>query len=246
MASPHLQIADVSAAQNQKETTINSQTAALDRATQQHTDITVTGDFTLTSAQQRENAVLVLGGTPAGAFVIDMFDTNEKVLSFVNESGQTATLNNSAGAAGATTVTVADGAATTVHYDGTDFREIGGGGGGGGTGEQSAAGFVGGAVPTNTIVLRYLAERNLTLFPSAGANGSVGHVGTTDGTQRDYDVQVNGVSKGTMRFAASGSTASFVSLTAQAVVSGDRVDVVSPAAVGTQADLSFNIVFDVG
>ena len=78
MATDHLQIGDISAAQSNKSATANTAHNLLDRAMNQRLDISVGGDITLTVAQQRENAILNLTGTPGSAFNVDMFDANER------------------------------------------------------------------------------------------------------------------------------------------------------------------------
>jgi hypothetical protein len=83
------------------------------------------------------------------------------------------------------------------------------------------------AAPTaSQVVLRFVAVRTVTL--PASLIGSVGKAGTAATAQTDFDVQVNGVSKGTVRFAAAGTTASFIFSVAVVLASGDVVTVVAP------------------
>lgn len=98
-------------------------------------------------------------------------------------------------------------------------------------------GFVGGVPSVSTTVLRYLAADDVDYL--ADLAGSVGHAGTGPSAQTDFDVQVNGVSKGTMRFASAATTATFLTNPAFSLASGDRLDIITPANLNSLADLSY-------
>lgn len=120
MPTTHTQIPDIQALQSQKEVTANQAHDRLDKQLNQLLGIVVTGDLTLTAVQMRENALLELTGTPGAPFTVDMFDTNERVLSVFNNTDDVATVRNSAsGGAGQPIIAVGD--TVTFHYDGVDF-----------------------------------------------------------------------------------------------------------------------------
>jgi len=100
-------------------------------------------------------------------------------------------------------------------------------------------GFTGGVPGTNTIIMRFLASRAFTLPTSL--SDSAGHAGTGPSAQTDFDIQVNGVSQGTMRFAIAATTATFIFASDVSVAAGDRVDIVSPGTVNSIADVSYTL-----
>ena len=60
--------------------------------------------------------------------------------------------------------------------------------------------------------------------------------------QTDFDILKNGVSFGTMRFAAAGSTASFISASGASFAAGDILTVVAPASPdATLANVGFSL-----
>ena len=76
-------------------------------------------------------------------------------------------------------------------------------------------------------------------FPS-GLAGSEGFLGTAANAQTDFDIQKNGSSVGTMRFAASGTTATFIMATSTSYAVGDRMEIVAPSpADANAADVSY-------
>ena len=70
-----------------------------------------------------------------------------------------------------------------------------------------------------------------------------GKAGTSATAQTDFDIQKNGSSFGTMRFAASGTVASFISASGSTFAAGDVLKVVAPASPdSTIADVGFMLV----
>ncbi len=128
MATENLQIPDIAASQSQKEVTANAAHNLLDRAANKNVQKTITGADTFTVTETRENMLIELTGTPGSAFTVNMPDTNKRTVAVLNNTGQVATIRNSAGA-GADQPVIADAAQSLFHYDGVDFTEIGGGGG---------------------------------------------------------------------------------------------------------------------
>lgn len=100
--------------------------------------------------------------------------------------------------------------------------------------------FVGGKPSASELVAEYPAARTLML-PAAMA-GSVGRARTAATAQTDFDVQKNGSSVGTIRFAASATSATFIAASAITLAVGDRLGVVAPSSVdATLADISVTL-----
>ena len=94
--------------------------------------------------------------------------------------------------------------------------------------------------PTSSmIVLLHVFVKAIT-FP-ASFTGSKGKCNTAATAQTDFDLQKNGSSFGTMRFAASGTTATFVGISSSVSFAiGDILKVVAPASAdATLSDLYF-------
>jgi hypothetical protein len=94
-------------------------------------------------------------------------------------------------------------------------------------------------VPSASLVLlRYKFPRSVT-FP-AGLTNAQGTAGTAATVQTDFDIKKNGSSVGTMRFAAAGTSATFIMASQQVFSAGDIMTVVAPASPdATLADVSF-------
>ena len=72
--------------------------------------------------------------------------------------------------------------------------------------------------------------------------GSVVKAKTAATAQADFDLQKNGVSVGTVRFAAAGTVASYVSIAGFTMVSGDHLELVAPGSPdATLANLFFTL-----
>ncbi len=215
MATDHLQVPDIAAAQNQKEVTANAAHNLLDRAMNQTLVRAVTGNFQLTTTEQRENAFIELTGTP-GAFFMDMNDTNERILAVFNNTDGVATIRNSA-AGGAGQPVLAIGDTITFHYDGTDFLEL--------TGPAAPVADID-TEPTELFVLGTLATTALQLLKVASRpfllpDGLTGSEGLADsgpnGGAVVFAIEKNGDFIGDMTFAdATGAAqvATFSTLTA--------------------------------
>lgn len=229
--SNNLDLSQVAAAQNQKEITINDQAGEIDAAVTETLDVDFTsGNVTLTAAQFRESFEFNATNLSAAR---DLTCPAQKRFFLVNNEAGTAILTVKVGA---TSAALAIGQAGLFYSDGSvnGLAAVGGGGAGG---PIELGGFVGG-VPTVSIVLfRYLAADAVSFV--ADLVGSVGHNVTAPSAQTDFDVQVNGVSKGTMRFASSANTSTFLTNPTFSLVSGDRFDIVAPANLNGLADLSF-------
>lgn len=95
------------------------------------------------------------------------------------------------------------------------------------------------SAPTASLVmLRYKFPRTV-VFP-ASLTSSQGTAGTAATAQTDFDIQRNGVSVGTMRFAAAGTSATFIAASEQTYNAGDILTVIAPASPdATLAGVSF-------
>lgn len=228
--SNNLDLSQVAAAQNQKEITINDQAGELDAALTETLDVDFTsGNVTLTATQFRESFEFNATNLSTAR---DLTCPAQKRFFLVNNEAGTDILTVKIGA---TSSPLAIGQAGLFYADGTanGLAAVGGGGGG----PIQVGGFVGG-VPTVSIVLfRYLAAGAVDFI--ADLVGSVGHAVTGPDAQTDFDIQVNAVSKGTMRFAIAANTATLLTSSAFSLVSGDRFDVVAPADLNLLADFSF-------
>lgn len=101
-------------------------------------------------------------------------------------------------------------------------------------------GAFGGVPPVTTVILQFLFTRTV-VFPS-GMTLSQGKAGTAATAQTDFDLQNNGSSFGTMRFAATATTSTFISASGSTFNAGDELRIVSPnPADATLADLVFTL-----
>lgn len=126
MPTPNLQITHISASQDQKEVTANEALDDLDNAMNGSDTKTINGNDTLTTAEARENAVIILqaGSALAAGFTLDMPDDNKRRLVIVNLTGQTCTVQGSSPDSADNTVDVTDGNAQDLYFDGTDIRQV--------------------------------------------------------------------------------------------------------------------------
>ena len=95
-----------------------------------------------------------------------------------------------------------------------------------------------GTFSASVVVCRLPMTRAVT-FP-ASLTGSQGVLGTAATAQTDFDIQIDGVSFGTMRFAAAGTVATFIAASQQAFAAGEVLTVIAPGSPdATAADLGF-------
>jgi len=102
------------------------------------------------------------------------------------------------------------------------------------------AGSLPGAPASSHRVFHHLAVAAFTL--PQNLTGSAGKAKTQASAQTDFDIQVNGVSEGTMRWAASGTTASFIFAAGVSVAAGDEIKIIAPASAdATLANLVWTL-----
>jgi hypothetical protein len=94
-----------------------------------------------------------------------------------------------------------------------------------------------------TVLLTPIPD-GITVTLPAGLTGSKGIAKTAATAQTDFDIKKNGVSVGTMRYAASGTTASFI-MASQTVLdgsAGDYLEIIAPATADTTlAKIGFSL-----
>jgi len=96
-----------------------------------------------------------------------------------------------------------------------------------------------GTPTASATIMRYPFPHAAT-FP-ASLTLSQGVAGTAPSAQTDFDLRKNGVSFGTMRFAASATTATFIAASETSFVAGDVLTVVAPATLNGIADLGWGL-----
>lgn len=87
------------------------------------------------------------------------------------------------------------------------------------------------------VVLKFVAVRAFTLL----AAGHKASAGTGANAQADFILAVNGTTKATLRFAASGTTITIVGGTAAAIAIGDVITITAPTQDSALADIGFSL-----
>lgn len=96
-------------------------------------------------------------------------------------------------------------------------------------------------VPTASLIIAHFEFPRLVWFP-ASLKGSRGRAITAATAQADFDLQKNGASVGTIRFAAAGTTVSFIMAQSQAFTVGDALKIIAPTSPdATLADITFTL-----
>lgn len=83
-------------------------------------------------------------------------------------------------------------------------------------------------VPTASVIVTRVPVARTITFP-ASLSGSVGKASVAATAQTDFDVQKNGASVGTMRFAAAATSATFISA-GFSLAAGDILAIIAPAS----------------
>lgn len=111
-------------------------------------------------------------------------------------------------------------------------------GGGGGPPPYDVGAMVTGVPDADAVCLRYQFPREVTF--AAGLSPSQGVADVAATSETDFDIQRNGVSVGTMTFAAAASSATFSMASETVFEVGDVLLVIAPSSPdATLADLSF-------
>lgn len=235
MSSPHLAIAHVAAAQNQKEVTINDAVDALDRASNAVLEVALAdADVTLTTAQVTRHGLIVLtGALTQGRAVTLPASARRLAVCNATSGGWDVTLQYAGAGQG---VTLAAGATSLLHGDGTDLRAV--------TYPapvQEISLFAAGTLASDQVLLHQPVTRTLTL--PQGLTGSHGVARVAATAQVDLDLQVNSTSLGTISFAVGSAVGSFAAASVVSLVAGDTVTVLAPAGADTTlADLGISFL----
>ena len=209
------------------------------------------------------------GTPPTADFILEFPAVARGLVYILNNTSYIATIRIT-GTSPVSPPTIAAGSGKLLLVTSDDVLTAGGGGGGGAftdlsdvptsyTGKaydlvrvnsgESALEFIdpaydvgsvyGGAPSASAIVFGFVANKALS-FPASMA-GSVVIAKTAATAQTDFDLQKNGVSQGTVRFAAAGTTATYVGISAFTLASGDRLELVAPGSPdSTLANLLIN------
>jgi hypothetical protein len=235
MSSPNLAITHVAAAQNQKEVTINDAIDALDGATQGVLSLDFTsGHLSLSDAQFRGAFVLKATGVSAAR---DLAVPAIQRLFAVNNIAGTAAVTVKRGAAA---IEVAAGAVTLFHTDGSTNGLASLGGSAASARTYLLSGAVTGKPSAGARVFHHLAGVAFTLPENLGDSIAIAKAAAT--AEADFDIKAAGASVGTIRFAAAGTTASFIFAAPVSVAAGDEIEIIAPAvADATLADITWTI-----
>lgn len=238
MASPNLNITEVTANQNQKEVTINNAIAALDNATNSSIDKSMTaGDVTLSSAEFRGYVRYNATGTPGVPRILNVPASIKRLFAVTNNSDDVVTVQVTGGAG--EIVAMAVGAAALFYCTGADIISVGGGAG---AGAPIDFGFyIGGGATDEDRTWTFLVVRDFEI--PAGMTASQGYcaVQQTSGGDIDIAVEKNGSGVGTVTFPDSTSTATFTMASATSFTAGDRLTLHTPVALDALAGISITI-----
>ena len=217
-----LQITHIEQSQSQKEVTANEAFEAFEDAICETLTVSLaSGNATITQAQSARALVLNATGVATSGRTITVPQIKRMFL----VKSDSANTNNISIVRGSTSVVVAPGALALLHTDGTTngLQAITGS-----TEERpyDIGAFYPGTPTADAVVIRMPMTRAVS-FP-AGLTGSAGSAGTAATAQTDFDVQKNGSSFGTMRFAAAGTVATFISASGATFAAGDVLRVVAP------------------
>ena len=232
--SNNLNITQMTEAQVNKEVTVNDQTGSLDAAITENVDLDFTsGNLTISDAQFVGNQVFVATNLSVARTLTTPATT--KRLFVVDNTAGTNTLSV---ITGSTTIVMVAGEVATFYTDGVANGLVL-------VSNSNAAPFDIGSfyvgAPTSSFALmRYVFTRAVT-FPS-GLTGSQGLALVAATAQTDVDIQKNGVSVGTMRWAAAGTVATFIAASPITMAAGDELRLIAPGtADATLADLFFTL-----
>jgi hypothetical protein len=240
-AIDNLGITPIASNQAQKEITANEAFERLAGALAEKLVVAMgDADVTLTSAQGLANASFACTGalTADRALVVP---SAHKLYDAANQtSGGFAVTVRTASGSG---VAIAAGDEQVLRCDGTDvvavappksIATLAG------AQPYDIAGFYPGVLGSAALLLRFVAPRSVTLPGSL--TGSRASAGAAAAAQADIDIRVNGVSKGTVRFAVGGTTANFIFASQVVLTAGDVLTLTAPAtADATLADISITL-----
>lgn len=236
MASPNLNIPDMTASQLQKDATANSAFADLDQATQDNVvkDVSSTGSLTVTAAEFEDNFLLVLDDTAddiSAGFTLTVPD-GKRFFMVENATDFVATVDTTTTG---TQVTVLPGQKKAIVSKGTDLMVVGVGD------AVEFRAFVNGTPGASQIILQHVVTKPFTL--AIGLPNSQGYAKVVATSAAAFDVNKNGSSQGTFDWDTVNEEATFTFASSVSFAIGDRLDIVAPATPDASlADIAFTIV----
>ena len=202
--------------------------------------VTITvSDVTLTTAEGMEHAIFELTGTLTGNRNLIVPDFEKPYIVVNNTAGAfTVTVKTSAQLGGEV---VTQGTVALVYCDGTDVQA-------GISAAPASQPYVLGAwkngSPTaSERVMGHSFPSGITgLTLAASATNSSVEAETAAAAQTDFDLQKNGSSIGTIRFAALGTVATYVGISETTFTGGDLLEIIAPGTPDTAlADIYFTL-----
>lgn len=220
-----------------KEVTINTATGQLDAALSEFLSVSLAaGNASLTNSQYRRNLAFVATGVATTGRTITL-PTIKKLAIIKSEAANTNSIDI---IKGSTSFELAAGSAILVYTDGTaDGLEIISESSAGAVKVYDIATYCAGLPDVSERLLRFGFVRSIDFPANMTGSNVIARVAATGTT--DFDVRKNGLSIGTVRFAAAGTVATFIGFAAQSFVSTDILEIVAPgSADATLADISFS------
>jgi hypothetical protein len=241
-AIDNLGITPIASSQAQKEITANEAFERLAGAVAEKLVVAMAdADVTLTSAQGLANASFECTGALTAGRNLIVPTASHKLYDVANKTtgGYAVTVRTTSGSG----VAIAAGDEQVVRCDGADVVAV--------AAPKSIAALVGpqpydiagfypGVPGSSALLLRFVAPRALTLPQSlTGSQASAGAAATA---QTDIGIEVNDISKGTVRFAAAATTATFIFSTEVALAAGDVLTLIAPASAdATLANIAITL-----
>ncbi len=236
--SNNLTLQQVAENQTLKEVSINTATGQLDAALTEKLSVDVSaGNVTLTTTNyQRHVNFLITGAATSGRTVT--LPAVKKLSIFVGDASNAESVDIVKGSA---IYSLVPGGIVMIYTDGTtNHLDV--------VSESSAAvvrpydigTFCAGVPASSEKLLRFNVIRAVDWAASmAGSRVTAGVAATA---QTDFDLRVNGVSIGTIRFAAAGTVATYVGISATSLAVNDLIEIIAPGtADATLADISFTL-----
>lgn len=234
--SNNLNISQVSAGQLQKDVTINEQAGQLDAAFTEQFEIAGDANPVLTSDEFAHNIVFNADGTQTGLTTLTVLSSQKKMFLVSN-------LDNAFDldvVKGATTITVVGGTSQVFYSDGTtdglvefvpEAQQV----------IPVISWFAEGVYGALEIVSTVVASTAMTLPANLVSSQAYAEVAPTGAVS--ITIKLNGVSIGTIDFAAAANAGTFTFTTEQALIAGDVLTFEAPGGVdGTFADVSVTII----
>lgn len=234
--SNNLDLQQVSENQTLKEVSINTAIGQLDAAlTEAFVADVSAGNVLLTNAQYRRNICVNITGATTGGRTVTL-PVIKKLMVFAADITNTQTVDI---VRGTSTETLSPGSTVIVYTDGTaNGLLIVSTSSAGAARPYDVGTFCVGKPDTSELLLRFNFVRNVDLPANLTGSRVTASVAAT--AQTDFDVQLNGASIGTVRFAAAGTVATFVGFSATTIAPNDVFSIVAPASQdATLANISF-------